>query len=97
MVSVVSSLDLMALPYQIVTFTGFYNRIYLSVFHSLYPLMKLMEKYSSIMYHVHQTRKRSPFQRSLILNTRQKYSLIKMTTLSVWWQKILLAHRHLLK
>lgn len=59
--------------------------------------MKLMEKYFPIMYHVRQMRKHNPFLKFLILNTRQKYNLIKMTISSVWWQKILLAHRHLLK
>lgn len=59
--------------------------------------MKLMEKYFLIMYHIRQMRKQNPFLRFLILNTRQNYNLIKMTTSSVWWQKMLLAHHHLLK
>lgn len=59
--------------------------------------MKLMEKYFLIMYHIHQMRKQNPFLRFLILNTGQNYNLIKMTTSSVWWQKILPAHHHLLK
>lgn len=84
-------------PPRVLRVAASYNGISLSAFPSLYPLVKPMGKYSSITYPVRPTRRHSPSLRSPILNTRQKFSWIKATTSSVWWQRTLRAHRHLPK